>query len=142
MIGNLDDDALKGIMPKAFTHIFSAITVQKEEKGVQYLIRSSFIEIYNEEVRDLLSKYFVVIISFLDNDPNKPRKLEIKEDPNKGVYIKDCLIKIANTSQDLENNLKNGNKHKSVGETQMNRDSSRSHCIFTVYIETSETLKV
>ena len=49
---------------------------------------------------------------------------------------------MAHTSADLDKALKEGNKMKSVGETLMNRDSSRSHCVFTIYIETSETLKV
>lgn len=77
----------------------------------------------------------------MDQNNNK-RKLEIKENPNTGVYIKDCQIKIAQSELDLEKVLKDGNKNKSMGETLMNRDSSRSHCIFTIYVETSEVLKV
>jgi kinesin family protein 3/17 len=49
---------------------------------------------------------------------------------------------MATSFQELEKALKDGNKHKSTGETLMNRDSSRSHCIFTIYIETSEIMKV
>ena len=55
MIGNIEDESMKGIMPKSFTHIFSAIN-SGNKAGIQFLIRCSFIEIYNEEIRDLLSK--------------------------------------------------------------------------------------
>lgn len=57
MIGNLDDDGLRGIMPKSFHHIFSAIT-SEQFKDKQFLIRCSFIEIYNEDIRDLLSNHY------------------------------------------------------------------------------------
>jgi kinesin family protein 3/17 len=56
--------------------------------------------------------------------------------------VKDCTKRMATSFQELEKALKDGNKHKSTGETLMNRDSSRSHCIFTIYIETSEIMKV
>lgn len=79
----------------------------------------------------------------IDMDPSTKKKLEIKENQDQGgVYIKDCIIKIAHAPSDLEKALKDGNKNKSMGETQMNRDSSRSHCVFTIYVETSEMLPV
>lgn len=74
-------------------------------------------------------------------DPQSKKKLEIKEKQDQGgVYVKDCIIRVAHGPEDLEKALKDGNKNKSMGETQMNRDSSRSHCVFTIYVETSEML--
>lgn len=61
----------KGIIPRAFEHIFEAIATSDNSK---YLVHSSFLEIYNEEIRDLLGK---------DNK----KKLDLKEHPEKGVYI-------------------------------------------------------
>lgn len=65
---------LRGVIPNSFNHIFEAI---KGSSDVQYLIRCSYLEIYNEEVRDLL----------VTDQKNAP-KCEIKEDPAKGIYVK------------------------------------------------------
>ena len=65
-----DTPELRGVIPHSFDHIFEAIRVSK---GVEFLVRCSYLEIYNEEIRDLLSK-----------DPKA--KCELKEDPSKGVY--------------------------------------------------------
>ena len=71
MMGIIEDDDLKGIIPNAFNHIFGFI---KAENSKKFLIKCSFVEIYNEEVKDLLT----------DNN----RKLIIKEDKKKGTVIK------------------------------------------------------
>lgn len=62
----------QGITPRTFEHVFNYI---KGTPNVQFLVRASFMELYNEEIRDLLNK---------DN-----KKLEIREKPQTGVYIKD-----------------------------------------------------
>ena len=82
-------------------------------------------EIYNEEVRDLLG-----------NDLEK--KLEVKEDPNKGIFVKDLTCKICNSIAEIEKLMDIGNDNRVVGATAMNATSSRSHSIFTIYVETSE----
>lgn len=82
-------------------------------------------EIYNEEVRDLLG-----------NDLEK--KLEVKEDPNKGIFVKDLTTKICNSIAEIEKLMDIGNDNRVVGATAMNATSSRSHSIFTIYVETSE----
>lgn len=56
MIGGLDSPESMGIMPKAFEHVFSIVSSSNQNSQKQFLIRCSFIEIYNEEIRDLLSK--------------------------------------------------------------------------------------
>lgn len=61
----------KGIIPRAFEHIFEAISTTENTK---YLVHASYLEIYNEEIRDLLGK-------------ETKKKLELKEHPDKGVYV-------------------------------------------------------
>ena len=63
---------LRGIIPCSFEHVFEAIGMSSHR---QYLVRASFLEIYNEEVRDLLSK-------------NPKDRLELKEHKESGVYVK------------------------------------------------------
>jgi hypothetical protein len=133
----LPEDA--GIMPRSFAHLFSAVnSLQSRSHGARYLIRCSFIEIYNEELRDLLA------VETRDSTlPGaKKKKLEIKETESQSVYVRDCIVRMARTPKDLMNALKDGVRSRAVGDTQMNRESSRSHCIFTVYIEMQEELKV
>ena len=60
-----------GIIPRSFEHIFEAIDASEDMK---YLVHASYLEIYNEEIRDLLSK-------------DIKKALELKENPDKGVYI-------------------------------------------------------
>lgn len=113
---------LKGIIPNSFAHIFGHIA--KADETAKFLVRVSYFEIYNEEIRDLLSK-------------NKDQCLEVKERPDVGVYVKDLSVYIANNADDMENIMSLGNKNRSVGATAMNETSSRSHAIFSIIIETS-----
>jgi hypothetical protein len=64
--------------------------------------------------------------------------LKIREDPNKGVFVQDLTNVIVKTVPDLEKLIIAGLKNRKVGETAMNKDSSRSHSIFTIFIETAE----
>ncbi|KAK2163150.1 hypothetical protein LSH36_84g00049, partial [Paralvinella palmiformis] len=114
---------LRGIIPNSFAHIFGAIA--KAEENVRFLVRVSYLEIYNEEVRDLLGK-------------DQTAKLEVKERPDVGVYVKDLSAFVVNNADDMDRIMTLGNKNRSVGATNMNAHSSRSHAIFTVTVECSD----
>jgi kinesin family protein 3/17 len=85
----------------------------------------SYLEIYNEEIRDLLGK-----------DPNS--HLDIKERPDLGVYVKDLSTIVCHNADDMERIMTLGNRGRSTGATLMNERSSRSHAIFSVTIECSD----
>ena len=57
MQGITDPPEQRGIIPRAFEHIFEAIDV--DEEGTKFLVQASYLEIYNEEIRDLLGKLLV-----------------------------------------------------------------------------------
>ena len=78
----------------------------------------------------------VLTISVIASDIVK-KKLEIKELGQSGVQVQGCTIKICKSVQELISALMEGNRCKARGETLMNRDSSRSHCIFTIFVETA-----
>jgi kinesin family protein 3/17 len=65
----------------------------------------------------------------------------LKEDPNKGVFVKDLTQCIVKSIAEIEKIMINGSGNRKVGETAMNKDSSRSHSIFTIYIETAEDVR-
>lgn len=119
---------LRGIIPNAFNHVFGHIARSHDKK---FLVRVSFLEIYNEEIRDLLTKP--------NKNPQKhPERLELKEHPETGVYVKDLSTFVVKSVEELDNLMNLGNSSRSVGATLMNETSSRSHSIFTITIESSE----
>lgn len=90
------------------------------------MVRASYLELYNEDVRDLLHK-------------NYGSKLELREKPDSGVYVKDLSSFVIHTPDEMKDKLALGKSNRAVGETKMNRDSSRSHSIFMINVETIET---
>lgn len=122
MEGKDDPPDLRGIIPNSCCHIFDEIA--KSGSTTEFLVRSSYIEIYNEEIRDLLSK-------------NPQNKLELKENPEKGVYVKGLTAFVVKGVKEILNVITVGKRNRTVGETLMNQDSSRSHAIFMITIESS-----
>ena len=118
------DSDLKGIIPNTFIQVFDSISAHGKEK--RFLLRCSYLEIYNEAINDLL-----------EYSPDK--KLELKEDPQKGIYVKGLTSIIVKSVKDIEETMTRGTSNRHTAETGMNKDSSRSHSIFTIYVETSET---
>ena len=88
------------------------------------MVRASYLEIYNEEIRDLLSK-------------NGANKLELKEKENT-VYVKDLSTFVVKTPDDMMDVFNEGQVNRHVGATSMNDESSRSHSLFTITVESSE----
>jgi len=117
--GGRDDH---GIIPNSFYHVFDTVgsTIGKE-----FLVRASYLEIYNEEIRDLLGK-----------DPKA--SLDLKQNADKVVFVKDLTNIVVKSVLEIDHVMMVGHKNRSVGATMMNQDSSRSHSIFTITIETSE----
>jgi kinesin family protein 3/17 len=122
MEGIRDVPELRGIIPNSFEHIFSYIKQAGER--TQFLVRASYLELYNEEVRDLLN--------------TKSKRLDIKERPDIGVYVKDLSTFVIRSVEEMDQLMTVGNKNRSVGFTEMNATSSRSHSIFTITVEASE----
>ncbi|KAG7207970.1 hypothetical protein KM043_009552 [Ampulex compressa] len=117
MMGTSDEP---GIIPLAIEHMFDAIA---NTTGREFLLRVSYLEIYNERVNDLLNK---------DNID-----LKIHED-NTGQVIVKCKEEITNCPENVLAIMKKGDKNRRIGETNMNERSSRSHTIFRITIESRE----
>lgn len=124
MIGVKGDKSMNGIIPNAFDHIFSYFD-DAQNMMKKFLIRCSYLEIYNETIRDLLSK-------------DLERHLDIKENKDRGVFVKDLTTCIVKSIPEIEAYMDHGTNNRKTGETAMNLTSSRSHSIFTIYIETAE----
>ena len=125
MVGEFNNPSIKGIIPRSFDYIFERIKqLQKEEPSSKYNINISFIQIYLETIHDLF-------------EPNN--QVKIREDPDKGVFIENCLwIKVKNIN-DCEEAFKRGEKNRITECTKMNAHSSRSHALLITRIERNFT---
>ncbi|KYN00256.1 Centromere-associated protein E [Cyphomyrmex costatus] len=117
MMGTLEEP---GIIPLAIEYMFDAIT---NIPGREFLLRVSYLEIYNEKVNDLLSKNLT--------------DLKVHEDGNGQVFVK-CKEEVTNSPENVLAIMNKGNKNRRIGETNMNERSSRSHTIFRITIESRE----
>ena len=123
MVGDFKDQENKGIIPRTFDYIFEQVKQDKEHK---YNIVVSFIQIYIEQIQDLL-------------DPSK-KDIRIREDQEKGVYLEGVTwVKVSSTSE-CGLVFSKGEENRTTHATLMNAHSSRSHAILIAQIEKSITL--
>jgi kinesin family protein 6/9 len=109
----------RGLIPRAISHLFRDIA---EKSHLDVTVKMSYLEIYNEQFHDLLSE--------LEN----PEPMTVVEDKNSST-VKGLTIKQVFSEEEALNLLFQGETNRSISEHQMNKNSSRSHCIFTIYIE-------
>lgn len=124
MMGNPRSESMKGIIPRTFGQIMNTIDSCKNS---QFLVRVSFLEIYNEQITDLLVE--------------ESTRLEIKESKDKGLYVQDLSMVPTKSVEEMLNVMTKGDSNRHTGATAMNKESSRSHSIFTIYLEVSETIE-
>ncbi|KAM4049970.1 centromere-associated protein E isoform 10-T10 [Anomaloglossus baeobatrachus] len=112
-----------GIIPQAVDEVFKII---QEIPNREFLLRVSYMEIYNESVTDLLC------------DDRKKKPLEVREDFNRTVYVADLTEEVVTVPELVMQWIKKGEKNRHYGETKMNDHSSRSHTIFRMIVESRE----
>ncbi|XP_036394227.1 kinesin-like protein KIF13A [Megalops cyprinoides] len=118
MMGNGDQP---GLIPRLCCSLFERVSKEDNETH-SFKVEVSYMEIYNEKVRDLL-------------DPKGSRQsLKVREHKVLGPYV-DGLSQLAVTSfEDIESLMSEGNKSRTVAATNMNEESSRSHAVFSIII--------
>ncbi|XP_054814428.1 kinesin-like protein KIN-12E isoform X2 [Prosopis cineraria] len=113
-----------GMTPRVFEHLFSRIQKEKEarrDEKLKFTCKCSFLEIYNEQILDLLEPSF--------------NNLQIREDSKKGIYVENLKEVEVTSARDVIQQLLHGSANRKVAATNMNRASSRSHSVFTCIIE-------
>ena len=121
----------RGLTPRAFEHLFSKMRRLEEEcinGRLEYLCKASFMEIYNENILDLLVA-------------KKPSGVNhcIREDLKRGVYVEHLHEESCDTAAACNRLLQKGLESRQTAETQMNQQSSRSHAVFCLHIESRHT---
>ena len=121
----------RGIIPRSIEKIMEE-AARLSEQGWQYRLEVTFLEIYNENVRDLL----------LENS-SEQSSLQILMHPDGGCHVPDLTrMEVTDRSQ-IDGIMRRAAKHRSVARTNMNSRSSRSHSVFTLHLTgTNETKDV
>ena len=116
-------DTSYGIIPRVIHDLFDMIQ-QKEadDPASTYRVHVQFLEIYGEDIRDLL-------------DPTKTSKVTIRETAGGEVFVSGAREEVVSSAAQMMKTLDDGTRHRMTAATLMNVSSSRSHAIFTVFIE-------
>ncbi|KAJ4165784.1 hypothetical protein LMH87_007400 [Akanthomyces muscarius] len=110
-----------GIIPMICQDMFSRIDDMQADATTKCTVEVSYLEIYNERVRDLLN-------------PSTKGNLKVREHPSTGPYVEDLAKLVVGSFQEIENLMDEGNKARTVAATNMNETSSRSHAVFTLML--------
>jgi kinesin family protein 3/17 len=118
-----DRGAERGIIPRAIEDIFNRIKADTSTRS-KYLVRASYVQIYNEVISDLL----------------KPERvnLHIREDKKRGVFVEGLSEWVVRTPDEIYGLMDRGASQRTTGATRMNELSSRSHAVFIVIVENSK----
>jgi kinesin family member 1 len=107
-----------GVIPRICRQMFERID-DFGDKNHTCTVEVSYLEIYNERVRDLLN-------------PSTKGNLRVREHPSTGPYVEDLAKLVVRSFSEIENLMDEGNKARTVAATNMNETSSRSHAVFTL----------
>ncbi|NXX90054.1 KI16B protein, partial [Centropus bengalensis] len=118
MMGNAGDE---GLIPRICEGLFSKISEKTKRNEASFRTEVSYLEIYNERVRDLLRR-----------KSSKTNNLRIREHPKEGPYVEDLSKHLVQNYTDVEELMEAGNMNRTTAATEMNDVSSRSHAIFTI----------
>ncbi|KAK0288237.1 hypothetical protein LTS16_004094 [Friedmanniomyces endolithicus] len=112
-----------GLIPRTCRGLFERIEAE-QNSSITYNVHVSYFEIYNEHVKDLLTK-----------GTNPPTYLKIRESPSDGVYVQTLTDESVKCYEDIERLMKTGDTNRTTASTKMNDTSSRSHAVFTLTLK-------
>ncbi|XP_057955730.1 kinesin-like protein KIN-5D isoform X2 [Malania oleifera] len=126
--GEFPSDA--GVIPRAVRQIFNILEAQNAE----YSMKVTFLELYNEEITDLLAPE--ECSKFIDDKSKKP--IALMEDGKGGVFVRGLEEEIVCTANEIYKILEKGSAKRQTAETLLNKQSSRSHAVFSITIHIKE----
>ncbi|KAL8768716.1 MAG: hypothetical protein Q9209_005134 [Squamulea sp. 1 TL-2023] len=110
-----------GVIPRICEDMFGRINEFQKDRNLTYTVEVSYLEIYNERVRDLLN-------------PSTKGNLKVREHPSTGPYVEDLAKLVVRSFPEIQQLMDEGNKARTVAATSMNDTSSRSHAVFTLIV--------
>lgn len=123
MEGDLSKEERMGVIPRALKQVFKS-SQMLEEKGWKYTMKASFLEIYNETIRDLLGS----------GDPKIKHEIKLTSSNGQGstndVIVTNIKTEIVTTQEQVTSLLDKACENRAVAATKCNERSSRSHSVF------------
>lgn len=119
-----------GVIPLAITDIFSYI---RETPSREFLLRVSYLEIYNEKIQDLLSMAS-------SNGAAPQEEIKLREDSKRGIYATPLKEEIVQSPTQLLRVIARGDQARRTASTQFNARSSRSHAVVQIIVESRERM--
>ena len=113
------DEITEGIIPRSFMYLFDEIL---KREGSQYIVKASYLEVYNEQVKDLLNP--------------SSTSLPMRWSSTKGFYVENLFVVECEVADDMSAVLEEGLRNRAMGSHDLNEHSSRSHSMLTIYLET------
>ena len=124
-----DGGGLRGLIPRLCTGLFDLIThTTASSAGGTVQVEVSYLEVYNEEIRDLLA-------------PQQGGPLKVRESPTVGVVVQGLTRHVVESYEEVAALLADGNRIRTLAATDRNAQSSRSHTVFTLHLTQHEVAK-
>ncbi|CAH2059112.1 unnamed protein product [Thlaspi arvense] len=120
-----------GVIPRAVKQIFDTLEGQQAE----YSVKVTFLELYNEEITDLLAPED---ISRVATEDKQKKPLPLMEDGKGGVLVRGLEEEIVTSANEIFTLLERGSSKRRTAETFLNKQSSRSHSLFSITIHIKE----
>ncbi|KAK7268018.1 hypothetical protein RIF29_20700 [Crotalaria pallida] len=120
-----------GVIPRAVKQIFDTL----EGQNAEYSVKVTFLELYNEEITDLLAPEE---ISKAALEEKQKKQLPLMEDGKGGVLVRGLEEEIVTSASEIFTLLERGSAKRRTAETLLNKQSSRSHSLFSITIHIKE----
>jgi len=120
MMGARDSEGLRGLIPRIISLLWECVQAFLNENSKHdCVLKASYLEIYNEEIRDLLGNC---------------EKLKLRNDPKKGIFASGLTMVPLQSGEEAMECIERGARLRSVAATKYNSESSRSHAVFEIHI--------
>ncbi|GFP82719.1 125 kDa kinesin-related protein [Phtheirospermum japonicum] len=127
--GELPPEA--GVIPRAVKQIFDTL----ESQNAEYSVKVTFLELYNEEITDLLAPEDISKVAL---EEKQKKQLPLMEDGKGGVLVRGLEEEIVTSASEIFTLLERGSAKRRTAETLLNKQSSRSHSLFSITIHIKE----